>query len=98
MGALKGRFQSLRGLRVNINSNSDHIKACRWVTVAIILHNMVIDVDGETSGAAFMHVHTAQEEEEDRGPRDVQQDADEGDGQAKHIRLRDELLAHIAGR
>src|SRR5207245_3652830 len=25
MGALKGRFQCLRGLRVNINSNSQHV-------------------------------------------------------------------------
>lgn len=28
MGALKGRFQCLRGLRVQINSNQDHIAAC----------------------------------------------------------------------
>jgi hypothetical protein len=96
MGALKGRFQSLRGLRVNILSNSDHIKACQWVTVAIILHNMVVDVDGGQSGAAFSHIHTHQEEEEDRGPREQQGQvgSDEADGQAKRVQLTDVLLAY----
>ena len=65
MGALKGRFQCLRGLRVNINSNADHIRACRWITVAIILHNLIIDVEGEVSGAAFYPLHTQEEEQED---------------------------------
>ena len=34
MGAIKGRFQCLRGLRVNINSNEDHKKACGGLRVA----------------------------------------------------------------
>ena len=42
MGALKGRFQCLRGLRVAINSPESHFKAMRWMKVAIILHNLVI--------------------------------------------------------
>jgi hypothetical protein len=71
MGALKGRWQCLRGLRVNINSNEDHIRALRWVTVAIILHNLVIDVEGAASGAAFRDIHGRAEEEEDRGDRDI---------------------------
>ena len=37
MGALKGRFQCLWGLRININSNKDHAEAYRWITIAIIL-------------------------------------------------------------
>ncbi|KAJ7133208.1 hypothetical protein C8R44DRAFT_21945 [Mycena epipterygia] len=96
MGALKGRFQSLRGLRVNIDSNADHDKALRWVTVAIILHNAVIDIEGEASGAAFTHVHTRQEEEEDSGGRDDPVEGDVNDGQAKRTRLTDELLAYRA--
>ncbi|KDQ22713.1 hypothetical protein PLEOSDRAFT_15245, partial [Pleurotus ostreatus PC15] len=38
MGVLKGWFQCLRGLRVHINTSADHVRACRWITVAIILH------------------------------------------------------------
>ena len=67
MGALKGRFQCLRGLRVNINSKQDHYKACRWITVAIILHNLIIDVEGNESAAYFGNVHGPEEEEQDTG-------------------------------
>ena len=50
MGALKGHFQCLPGLHVSINSPNDHIHACHWITVAIILHNLIIDVEGTASG------------------------------------------------
>lgn len=45
MGVLKGRFQCLRGLRVKINSYEDHREAMRWITVVIILHNLIIDIE-----------------------------------------------------
>ncbi|KAJ6523748.1 hypothetical protein B0H19DRAFT_1085604 [Mycena capillaripes] len=38
--------------------------------IAIILRNLIIDFEGEVSGATFLHVHTPQEEEEDCGGRD----------------------------
>ncbi|KZT32104.1 hypothetical protein SISSUDRAFT_994391 [Sistotremastrum suecicum HHB10207 ss-3] len=47
MGALKGRFQSLRGLRVHINRKRDHVYACNWIRMCIILHNLIIDNEGE---------------------------------------------------
>ena len=68
MGALKCRFQCLCGLQVNINSNSDHVKACCWITIAIILHNLVIDVEGGDSVGQFGDIHWQAEEEVDRGP------------------------------
>lgn len=58
MGALKGRFQCLRGLRIQINSKSDHVEACHWVTIAIILHNIVVELEDNKSVTAFAHVHT----------------------------------------
>lgn len=93
MGALKGRWQCLRGLRVTINSNEDHIKALRWVTVAIILHNLVIDVEGAESGSAFRDVHGRSEEDEDRGERDIPlvENSEEA-GEQKRIRLITELM------
>ncbi len=95
MGALKGRFQCLRGLRVNINSNNDHIKACRWITIAIILHNLVIDVEGQVSGAEFAPIHTRNEEEEDRGEQELATFEDsEETGEIKRQRLVAELLAY----
>ena len=69
MGALKGRFQSLCGLRISINSKKEHHLACRWITIAIILHNLIIDVEGSKSGAHFTKDHGQAEEFEDCGAR-----------------------------
>ena len=65
MGALKGRFQCLRGLRVHIDSNKDHYEACQWISVAIILHNLIIDVEGSKSAEYFGSVHGPNEEADD---------------------------------
>lgn len=96
MGALKGRFQCLRGLRVMIKTPDDHLRACCWIKVAIILHNLVIDVEGEVSGAQFAPLHTVGEEEEDSGAVDVQDEPEqnEGDGEDKRRQLIAELLAY----
>ena len=98
MGALKGRFQCLRGLRVAINSPESHFKAMRWMKVAIILHNLVIDVEGEVSGAQFSALHTHVEEVEDSGELDDELDVAEGEdeGQTKRNQLIAELLAYRA--
>jgi hypothetical protein len=69
MGALKGRWQCLRGLRVSIKKKTEHVQACRWVTIAIILHNIVIDVEDEKSVLHFAPLHGPEEEREDRGDR-----------------------------
>jgi len=89
MGALKGQFQCLQGLRVNINSNSDHVQACHWITIAIILHNMVIDVEGGNSAGQFGSIHRRVEEEEDRGHRDEPNDDPEeaGEEKRKHLKV-----------
>lgn len=97
IGAIKGRFQSLRGLRVNISSHEDHWEALRWITVAIILHNLIIDFEGVTSGATFAHIHTQLEEEVDRGGRD-EAGGVAADGEAKRKQLTEELLAYWAHR
>ncbi|KIN95629.1 hypothetical protein M404DRAFT_91684, partial [Pisolithus tinctorius Marx 270] len=64
MGALKGCWQCLWGLHVNINSKQQHQAACRWIKIAIILDNLVIDVEGAIKGAHFSSIHTSVEEED----------------------------------
>jgi len=76
MGALKGHFQSLCGLQISINSKKEHYLACHWITIAIILHNLVIDVEGSKSGTHFATDHSQAEEYEDRGGRDGPLDVD----------------------
>jgi hypothetical protein len=97
MGALKGRFQCLRGLRVTINSPDNHVKAMRWITCAIILHNLIIDVEGKVSGTYFQPLHGRTEEEEDTGEGSNEEDEEEEDsnpGEIKRRLLIAELLAH----
>jgi hypothetical protein len=94
MGALKGRFQCLRGLRLPINSKKDHVAACRWVTIAIILHNLIIDVEGTASATQFADLHTHQEEEEDRGATHEGGAQIMHDGEAKREMLIDELMEY----
>lgn len=45
IGELKGRFQSLRGMRIQISDDSDHERVIRWFTACYILHNMLLGVD-----------------------------------------------------
>jgi hypothetical protein len=94
MGALKGRFQSLRGLHININSKSDHHFACRWITAAIILHNLVIDVEGVESVQYFANLHTALQEVDDSGQPLPGQEHSNMNGEAKRRLLTEELLAY----
>jgi len=91
MGALKGRFQCLRGLRITINSKRDHHFACRWITIAIILHNLIIDVEGSKSAAHFARDHHQTEEFEDHGAQDELMDGD--DDKVKRRELVAELVA-----
>ena len=91
MGALKGRFQCLRGLRVNIRSKRDHHSACQWITIAIILHNLILDVEGSKSAAHFAGDHHHADEYEDHGPQD--EPADKEDDEAKRKELVAELMA-----
>jgi len=94
MGALKGQFQALRGLRISINNNRDHVRACQWMTIAIILHNLVIDVEGAKSGGVFAATHTHAEEEEDRGEPDEALGDEEEAGEEKRKQLVAEIVAY----
>jgi len=75
MGALKGRFQCLRGLRVKINSHEDHRKAMRWISVVIILHNLIIDINEADC------IHRGWEDGDTRGDGELAGDEDEGGGE-----------------
>lgn len=99
MGALKGRFQCLRGLKVNIFDNSDHKKACQWVIIAIILHNLIIDIEGSASVAEFLSGHSSVQENEDVGhnmEHGLHANGDNG-GEAKRHQLTVEIVVFKQG-
>ena len=92
MGALKGRFQCLRGLRVDINTKVDHVAACRWITIAIIIHNLIIDVEGADSVQEFLPLHSREQELDDRGNSHAT--VEDGDPEAKRMQLIQEIVAY----
>lgn len=94
MGALKGHFQCLHGLCVAINSPDDHIRATSWITCAIILHNLVIDVEGGVANAELQEMHGQLEEDTGVGNQEDEEDEDENPGHAKQQELVAQLLAY----
>jgi len=64
------------------------------MTIAIILHNLVIDVEGAKSGGVFAAIHTHAEEEEDRGEPDEAPGDEEEAGEEKRKQLVAEIVAY----
>ncbi|OXA48398.1 putative nuclease HARBI1 [Folsomia candida] len=44
IGLLKGRFQSLKQIRIQIDRNG-HVKCCRWIKACVVLHNILMHRD-----------------------------------------------------
>ncbi|KAF7297511.1 DDE Tnp4 domain-containing protein [Mycena indigotica] len=42
IGFVKGRLQSLKGLRLTINNEADHIYATQWIMACVVVHNFVL--------------------------------------------------------
>lgn len=61
IGLLKGRFQSLRELRLLLSSDDNHDWIVVWIRCCIILHNMIIDIEGENEDAQWRHECVAEE-------------------------------------
>jgi len=61
--------------------------------VAIILHNLIIDVEGDSSASHFISDHSCEQEFEDRGSQHELLDDDENNGVAKQKELVAELVA-----
>lgn len=45
IGILKGRFQSLCGLRLNVDKQQGHRNVCEWIKSCCVLHNFLIQRD-----------------------------------------------------
>lgn len=83
MGALKGRWQSLRGLRIVINRKRDHDLACKWIRMCIVLHNLVIDVEGEEwAQYYYQQVPRERDGHEDRAVDDILGDEQAAEAEA----------------
>lgn len=45
IGILKGRFQSLLGIRIIVDKQTGHRKVCEWIQACVVLHNILSKVD-----------------------------------------------------
>ena len=54
IGVLKGRFQSLHELRINVSSHNRHLYTIMWCRACIILHNLIIRIEGDTVDERWM--------------------------------------------
>ena len=66
---------------------------CCWVTIAIILHNLIIDVEGAASAAEFSDIHTPVKEAEDTYSQSGASNAVLLEGEEKQEMLIDVLMA-----
>ena len=99
MGALKGRFQCLRGLRVKINNHESHREAMRWISVAIILHNLIIEING-TEGTRrewedYNTEGSGQGNENDGGSGEGDDDDGDDDDDNPAVSKRNQLIAEL---
>jgi hypothetical protein len=47
MGMLKGTFQSLKEIRIQLINTKRHMVIIMWARVCIILHNLIIRIEGD---------------------------------------------------
>jgi hypothetical protein len=45
IGLLKGRFQSLIELRIQVYTHKKHVWAIMWICCCIILHNLILRIE-----------------------------------------------------
>jgi hypothetical protein len=47
MGLLKGTFQSLKEIRIQLINTKRHMIIIMWARVCIVLHNLIIRIEGD---------------------------------------------------
>jgi len=47
MGLLKGTFQSLKEIRIQLTNTKRHMIIIMWARVCIVLHNLIIRIEGD---------------------------------------------------
>ncbi|KAI9511074.1 hypothetical protein F5148DRAFT_1147141 [Russula earlei] len=75
-------------------TKSEHVKACWWITIAIILHNMVIEFGESGSAAQLLPIHGQDQEEEETGMTQEGLGAVQMEGEAKRHLLINQLMEY----
>lgn len=64
MGLLKGRWCSLRGIRIQIHKKEDTEKVNKWIVAYLILHNMVTKFNDDWEDTSLENETETDEENE----------------------------------
>ena len=105
MGMLKGTFQSLKEIRIQLINTKRHMVIIMWARVCIVLHNLIIRIEGDNfderwreslvrTGLDYGHRANVDMDEEDE-PGDALERAQrrlETPGQRFRLKLMDDLF------
>jgi hypothetical protein len=106
VGFLKGRFQSLRGLRQQIKNERDHLRALEWVRTCLVIHTLIHDIESDSNSMdedwqeelIAAGVPSDSETSDNDAPGMVRTRQRESAGQRKRRKIKDDLYASgIAG-
>lgn len=97
MGFLKGRFQSLKGLRQQLKNEIDHLRAVEWIRACIVIHTLIHEIEygnedavwEEEVVAAGLSTDESSSSDEDRVPAEVRR---ESAGQRKRRKVKESLF------
>jgi hypothetical protein len=103
MGLLKGTFQSLKEIRIQLVDARRHMIIIMWARVCIVLHNLIIRIEGDNFDGEWRDglvrrgldiQRGADSEEEDDAEDDLEraQRRLETPGQRFRVRLMDDLF------
>ena len=105
IGLLKGTFQSLKEIRIQLVDAKRHMIIIMWARVCIVLHNLIIRIEGDNVDEGWReclvrtgldHEHGANgDTDEEDGPGDVLERARqriETPGQRFRLELMDDLF------
>jgi len=99
-GSLKGRFQSLRELRFQIQGQKELDYANMWVRCCLVLHNLIVEIEEGLGIASTAEEFYDEQFQQGRRPDDDDHNAEDGQGDESYIgtagqNFRNSLMAQL---
>jgi hypothetical protein len=107
---LKGTFQSLKEIRIQLIDTKRHMVIIMWARVCIVLHNLIIRIEGDNFDKSWReclvrtgldHERAIGDADEEDEPGDTLEEARrrlETPGQRFRLKVMDDLLTSLSVR
>jgi hypothetical protein len=79
MGLLKGTFQSLKEIRIQLINTKRHKVIIMWARACIILHNLIIHIEGDNFDKQWRESLVRTGLDQERGAGDTDEEEEPGD-------------------